>query len=163
MSNKKLTHVTETGAARMVDISDKKITERTAVASARVLISNALLKALKENSLAKGDALAVARVAGIMAAKKTDQLIPLCHTLPLSSIEIDIKLKDTPPSVLITTTAKSDYKTGVEMEALTAASVAALTIYDMGKSIDKGIVIEKVQLESKRGGKSGDWIRKAAR
>jgi len=159
MSNKKLTHVTESGAARMVNISDKNTTSRTAVASARVIISNALLKALKENSLAKGDAFAVARIAGIMAAKKTDQLIPLCHTLPLASIDIDIQLQDNPPLVQITTIAKSDYKTGVEMEALTAAGIAALTIYDMGKSIDKCIVIEKIQLESKTGGKSGDWSR----
>jgi cyclic pyranopterin phosphate synthase len=163
MSTKKMTHVTESGAARMVDISDKKATTRTAVASACVLISDELLTALKENTLAKGDALAVARIAGIMAAKKTDQLIPLCHTLPLSSIDIDIQLNENQPSVLITTTAKSNYKTGVEMEALTAASVAALTIYDMGKSIDKGIIIEQVRLESKTGGKSGDWTRKAAK
>jgi cyclic pyranopterin phosphate synthase len=161
MSEKKMTHVTESGATRMVDISDKKITERTAVASARVSISSILLKALKDNTLAKGDALAVARIAGITAAKKTDQLIPLCHTLPLASIEIDIQLEEKPPAVIITATAKTSYKTGVEMEALTVASVAALTIYDMGKSIDKGIIIEQVRLESKRGGKSGNWRREA--
>ncbi len=161
MSPKKMTHLTESGAARMVDISNKKITERTAVATARVSISNVLLKALKENTLAKGDALAVARIAGIMAAKKTDQLIPLCHTLPLASIEIDVLLEEKPPAVIITAKAKSSYKTGVEMEAMTAASVAALTIYDMGKSIDKGIIIEQVRLESKQGGKSGDWRREA--
>ena len=159
MSEKKMTHVTESGAARMVDISGKEKTDRTAVASARVVISNDLLKALKENSLAKGDALAVARIAGIMAAKKTDHLIPLCHTLPLSSIDIDIHLEENPPAVKIITTAKTGYKTGVEMEALTAASVAALAIYDMGKSIDKGIIIEQVRLESKQGGKSGNWFR----
>ena len=158
MSEKKMTHVTETGAARMVDISDKNTTDRAAVASARVLISSILLKALKENSLAKGDALAVARIAGIMSAKKTDQLIPLCHTLPLSSIDVDIQLEENPPAVEITATAKTSYKTGVEMEALTAASVAALTIYDMGKSIDKGIIVEHIRLESKHGGRSGDWF-----
>ena len=161
MSEKKMTHVTESGAARMVDISDKKITDRIAVATARVSISSILLKALKDNTLAKGDALAVARVAGITAAKKSGQLIPLCHTLPLSSIEINIQLEEKPPSVILTATAKTSYKTGVEMEALTAASVAALTIYDMSKSIDKGIIIEQVRLESKQGGKSGDWRRKA--
>ncbi len=159
MSEKKMTHLTESGAARMVDISGKENSDRTAVASARVLISSVLLKALKDNSLAKGDALSVARIAGIMAAKKTDQLIPLCHTLPLSSIDVDIQLEENPPAVKIITTAKTSYKTGVEMEALTAAGVAALTIYDMGKSIDKGIVIEQIRLESKQGGKSGDWFR----
>lgn len=161
MSEKKMTHLTKSGAARMVDISNKEKTDRTAVASARVVISNNLLKALKENSLAKGDALSTARIAGIMAAKKTDQLIPLCHTLPLSSVDIDIQLEENPPAVKIVTTAKTSYKTGVEMEALTAAGVAALTIYDMGKSIDKGIVIEHIRLESKQGGKSGNWFREA--
>jgi len=106
--------------------------------------------------------LAVARIAGILAAKKTDQLIPLCHSIPLSKITIDLKLEDEPSSIKISATAKTSYKTGVEMEALTAVSVAALTIYDMGKSIDKNMIIEQIRLERKSGGKSGDWERKTS-
>jgi len=159
MSNKKMSHVDKNGHARMVDIGSKSEIERIATASAVVLVSPALLKLLKENGLEKGDALAIARTAGIMAAKKTDQLIPLCHSLPLTQVSIDLNLVDDPPSVHILTTAKTAYKTGVEMEALTAASVAALTIYDMSKAVDRGIIIERIQLESKAGGKSGDWKR----
>ncbi len=159
MSNSKLTHVDTTGKAKMVDVGDKTDSARTAVASARVLVSPELMELLKNNALAKGDALAVARIAGIQAAKRTDQLIPLCHPLPISHLAIEIALSDAPTAVDIRAEAKTTYKTGVEMEALTAASVAALTIYDMGKAIDKGMVIEHIRLESKDGGKSGPWRR----
>jgi len=159
MSNSKLTHVDSTGKAKMVDVGDKADSARTAVASARVLVSPELMELLKNNALAKGDALAVARIAGIQAAKRTDQLIPLCHPLPISHLAVEITLSDAPTAVDIRAEAKTTYKTGVEMEALTAAAVAALTIYDMGKAIDKGMVIEHIRLESKDGGKSGPWRR----
>ncbi len=141
----------------MVDISAKKITERYAVARGRVLISLELLGFLKNNALVKGDALSVARIAGISAAKRTAELIPLCHPLPLSFVGVELKLADNPPSVEIEATVRTSYKTGAEMEALTAVSVAALTIYDMGKSVDKGMTIEKIELLEKSGGKSGKW------
>lgn len=160
MSKDKLTHVGDHGKAQMVNIGEKSITMRRAVASARVLVSETLLHRLRENSLAKGDALAVARIAGIQAAKRTDELIPLCHSLPLLSVSVELELCDKPPSVLITTEARAEYETGVEMEALTAASIAALAIYDMGKAVDRGIVIDWVRLERKEGGKSGVWERK---
>lgn len=159
MSDSKLTHVDSRGKAKMVDVSDKTDSARTALASARVLVSPELMELLKNNTLAKGDALAVARIAGIQAAKKTDQLIPLCHPLPISHLAVEITLNDNPPAVDILAEAKTTYKTGVEMEALTAASVAALTIYDMGKAVDKGMVIEHIRLERKDGGKSGAWRR----
>ncbi len=162
MRNGKLTHVNRKGEARMVDITEKEVTDRIARATGRVLISSELLKQLKADSLAKGDALAVARIAGIQAAKRTAELIPLCHQLPLSEVEIDISLKEKPASVVIETFVRTAYRTGVEMEALTAASVAALAIYDMGKSIDRGMVIENIRLIEKKGGRSGHWkIRKA--
>jgi cyclic pyranopterin phosphate synthase len=156
---KKLSHLTKEGEARMIDISGKNITERQAVARGRVLVSEELLQRLKDNSLSKGDALSAARIAGIMAAKKTAELIPLCHPLPLSFAGVDLKFIDDPPAVEISATVRTSYKTGVEMEALTAVSIAALTIYDMGKSIDKGIVIETIELVKKTGGKSGTWRR----
>lgn len=159
MKKKKLTHVTEEGKARMVDVGDKEDTERYAVVRGRILISEELLSRFRENSLEKGDALAVARIAGIQAAKKTAELIPLCHPIPLTSISLDLTLVDNPPSVEIKSTARAIYKTGVEMEALTGAAVAALTIYDMGKSIDRGMVIEKIELVEKSGGRSGHWKR----
>jgi cyclic pyranopterin phosphate synthase len=163
MSENKLTHLNTRGEARMVDIGDKKDTVRIAVASGRIRLSEELWKRLKENSLAKGDALAAARIAGIQAAKRTAELIPLCHSLPLAAISIDIELEETPPSVSITATVKTFYKTGVEMEALTAVSAAALTIYDMGKSVDRGMIIEQIKLENKSGGKSGNWHREVGR
>ncbi len=157
MTKKSLTHVNRGGEARMVDISAKKITERCAVARGRILISPDLLGCLKKNTLGKGDALSVARIAGISAAKKTAELIPLCHPLPLSFAGVELKLADKPPSVEILATVRTSYKTGAEMEALTAVSVAALTIYDMGKSIDKGMIIDKIELLEKSGGRSGKW------
>lgn len=159
MRNRKLSHVDEYGEARMVDITGKAESERYAIARARVRISDELLQQLRENTLKKGDALSVARIAGIMAAKKTADLIPLCHTLPLTHVAVDLKIMDNPPVVEITAEARTHYKTGVEMEVLTAASTAALTIYDMGKAVDKGMVIESIYLVEKSGGRSGRWKR----
>ena len=156
---KKLSHVTKSGEAKMVDISRKGITIREAVAKGTVIMKPATLQQVKNASLKKGDVLAVARVAGIMAAKKVPDIIPLCHTIPIDSITVDFDLsaKD---SIGITATARSTGKTGVEMEALTAVTVAALTIYDMCKAVEKGIVISDIYLESKTGGKSGTYRRK---
>ncbi len=156
---KKLSHVDKNGNARMVDIGGKADSERRAVAGGRILISKELLERLRDNTLAKGDALTVARIAAIQAAKKTSDLIPLCHTLPLTHVAVDLTLIDNPPSVEIEVETATNYKTGVEMEALTAAAVAALTIYDMGKAIDKGMIIESIRLFKKEGGQSGSWSR----
>lgn len=150
-----LTHLDETGAARMVDVSDKQVTVREAVAAGRLRMSNEALNAIRSQSAAKGDAVAVARVAGIMAAKRTSDLIPLCHPLPIGRIAIDFSYEAN--AVAVRATVATEGKTGVEMEALTAVSVALLTLYDMGKAIDKAMVIEGVRLVSKTGGKSGDW------
>ena len=130
---------------------------RTATASGFVRLSPATLEAIRTQQTPKGNALEVARIAGILAAKRTAELIPLCHPLPLSFVGVDLKLADDPPSVEIEATVRTSYKTGAEMEALTAVSVAALTIYDMGKSVDKGMTIEKIELLEKSGGKSGKW------
>ena len=154
-----LTHVTATGEARMVDIGQKADTVRVAVASGRVIMKPETLQAIKAASLKKGDVIATARIAGIMAAKKTPDLIPLCHTILIDEVAIDFDLTGS-ESVGITATAKSTGRTGVEMEALVAASVAALTIYDMAKAVDKGMTITDVRLESKTGGKSGTYRRK---
>lgn len=158
---KKLSHVTKNGEARMVDISVKKTTIREAIARGKVLMKPTTLLQVKNISLKKGDVLAVARVAGIMAAKKVPDIIPLCHTIPIDSIIIDFDLsaKD---SIGITATARSTGKTGVEMEALTAVTVTALTIYDMCKAVEKGMTITDIYLESKTGGKSGTYKRKKA-
>jgi cyclic pyranopterin phosphate synthase len=153
----RLTHVDETGAARMVDVSGKAVTARTAVASGRVLVSAAVVDLLRGEGVPKGDALAVARVAGIMAAKSTPSLIPLCHPLAISSVTVDLAVAD--DGVDIRATVSTTDRTGVEMEALTAVSVAALTVIDMVKAVDKGAVITDVRVESKSGGKSGDWSR----
>jgi cyclic pyranopterin phosphate synthase len=150
-----LTHLDQTGAARMVDVAGKPVTAREAVATGRITMSPAAARAIRDGAAAKGDVLAVARVAGIMAAKRTADLIPLCHPLPLTRVAIDLAADDT--GVTVTATAATEGKTGVEMEALTAASVALLTIYDMAKAIDRGMVIGEVRLLSKTGGKSGDW------
>jgi len=155
----KLTHLDEQGRARMVDVSAKPDTLRTATARGRVLVQPATLDLIAEGHLPKGDVLAVARVAGIMAAKQTGALIPLCHPLPVSSVEVDFALDRQRSSVEITATARLVGKTGVEMEALTAVSVAALTIYDMCKAVDKGMVISDVRLVEKSGGRSGDYRR----
>jgi len=154
-----LSHFDESGQARMVDVSAKQPTRRTATASAFVELSAAVLAALPANP--KGNPLEVARFAGIQAAKRTSDLIPMCHPLPLS--HVDVQAEIAAGGVRITATAATTGPTGVEMEALTAASVAALTVYDMTKALDKGIVIRNIQLESKSGGKSGDYSRKSSR
>ncbi len=155
----KLTHLNSKGEARMVDTGQKGDTAREAVARGRVIMKPGTLEQIRTNGLEKGDVLAVARVAGIMAAKKTPDLIPLCHPILIDNIAIDFDLSGN-DSIGITATAKSTGKTGVEMEALVAASMAALTIYDMGKSVDKGMTITDIYLESKKGGKSGTYRRK---
>ena len=153
----RLTHVDETGAARMVDVSDKDVTARTATASGRVLVSAEVVALLRGEGVPKGDALAVARLAGIMGAKQTPSLIPLCHPLAISGVTVDLTV--TEASVEITATVKTTDRTGVEMEALTAVSVAALTVVDMVKAVDKGAVITDVRVDAKSGGRSGDWSR----
>ena len=151
-----LTHFDESGASRMVDVGGKAETARTAVASAVVRMQPATLALIRNKEMAKGDVLEVARLAGIMAAKKTADLIPLCHPLPLTSVEIAFEF--TSESTLrVKATAKVFARTGVEMEALTAVSVAALTVYDMAKAVDRGMTIEQIRLETKTGGKSGDF------
>ena len=151
----RLTHLDETGAARMVDVSGKAVTAREAVATGRIRMSAEALTAMREGSLKKGDALSVARIAGIMAAKKTSGLIPLCHPLPINRVAVDFAFED--GAIAVTATVSIDGRTGVEMEALTAASVALLTLYDMAKAIDKRMTIEHVRLTRKTGGKSGDF------
>ncbi len=152
-----LTHVDESGAARMVDVSAKDVTSRVAVASGRVQVSPEVVGLLRGEGVPKGDALGVARVAGIMAAKRTPDLVPLCHPLAISGVTVDLEVED--DAVAITATVKTTDRTGVEMEALTAVSVAALTVVDMVKAVDKRAVITDVRVEAKRGGKSGDWSR----
>ena len=153
----RLTHVDETGAARMVDVSAKDVTAREAVATGRVLVSPEVLRLLQAGEMPKGDALAVARVAGIMAAKRTPDLVPLCHPLAISGVTVDLTLTDA--SVDIRAVVRTSDRTGVEMEALTAVSVAALTVFDMVKAVDKSGVITDIRVESKSGGKSGEWAR----
>ncbi|MFD1105626.1 cyclic pyranopterin monophosphate synthase MoaC [Sphingobium olei] len=152
-----LTHLDEDGAARMVDVSAKATTAREAVASGRIDMNPDAAAAIAQGLVKKGDVLAVARVAGIMAAKRTADLIPLCHPIALSAVTLDFDLDE--GGVTVTATARTAGQTGVEMEALTAASVALLTIYDMAKALDKAMVIGGVRLESKTGGKSGGWRR----
>ncbi len=153
----KLSHLDDAGHARMVDVSPKEETERTATATAEVTMLPATLALIQEGGVSKGDVLAVARIAGIMAAKKTPELIPLCHPLALSSVTVDLVCDPQRNAVDITATCKLKGRTGVEMEALTAASVAALTVYDMCKAVDRGMVIGPVKLVHKAGGKSGEW------
>jgi cyclic pyranopterin phosphate synthase len=152
-----LTHFDERGNARMVDVGGKDVTERVAIAKASVVMQPATLALIRDKKAAKGDVLAVAQLAGIMAAKKTSDLIPLCHPLALSSVQVTLALDETRNAVDIEATCKLKGKTGVEMEALTAASVAALTVYDMCKAVDRGMVIEQVKLLHKSGGKSGTF------
>ena len=152
-----LSHVDDQGRVRMVDTGGKEATARRAVASARVLMSKATVSALRDHRTPKGDPLETARIAGIMAAKKTSELIPLCHPLPLTHIDVQAKIEET--GVSLEAEVSTNAQTGVEMEALTAVSVAALTIYDMCKALEKGITITDIRLESKTGGKSGDYKR----
>ncbi|NHC25283.1 cyclic pyranopterin monophosphate synthase MoaC [Nocardioides sp. IC4_145] len=153
----RLTHVDEAGAARMVDVSAKDVTARTATASGRVLVSSDVVALLRGAGVPKGDTLAVARLAGIMGAKQTSTLIPLCHPLALSGVVVDLAVAD--DAVDITATVRTAERTGVEMEALTAVAVAGLTVIDMVKAVDKAAVITDVRVETKTGGKSGDWAR----
>ncbi|MEU0596821.1 cyclic pyranopterin monophosphate synthase MoaC [Streptomyces sp. NPDC006393] len=153
----RLTHIDDAGAARMVDVSGKEVTARTARASGRVLVSPRVVELLRGEGVPKGDALATARIAGIMGAKRTPDLIPLCHPLSVSGVKLDLSVAD--DAVEITATVRTTDRTGVEMEALTAVSVAALTVIDMVKAVDKGAVITDVRVEEKTGGKSGDWSR----
>ncbi|WP_030485521.1 cyclic pyranopterin monophosphate synthase MoaC [Nocardioides aequoreus] len=153
----RLTHVDESGAARMVDVGEKSVTQRTATASGRVLVSPRVVELLRGDGVPKGDALGVARVAGIMAAKRTPDLVPLCHPLAISGVTVDLVVDD--DAVAITATVRTTDRTGVEMEALTAVSVAGLTVVDMVKAVDKGAVITDVRVETKTGGRSGDWRR----
>lgn len=150
-----LTHLDDTGAARMVDVSAKPDTQRRAVATGRITMSTDAATAIRDKAIAKGDVLAAARIAGIMAAKRTGDLIPLCHPLPITSVAIDLAPDDA--GVTATATVTTTGKTGVEMEAMTAVSVALLTIYDMAKAVDKGMTIGGIRLLEKTGGKSGDW------
>ena len=154
-----LTHVDDTGRARMVDVSAKNPSSRLAVATGAIRMSAITLEAIRTNSLKKGDVLSVARVAGIMAAKKTSELIPLCHPIALTDIAVEFTLDDSLPGVRVQTLARTMERTGVEMEALTAAAAALLTIYDMAKALDRGMTITSVALLEKSGGASGDWKR----
>ena len=151
----KLTHLDEQGKARMVDVGSKADTHRVAIAEGRIAMSGTALAAIRDGTVPKGDVLAAARIAGIMAAKNTDELIPLCHPLALDAVTVDFVLED--QGVRVTASASLTGRTGVEMEALTAVSLALLTIYDMAKAVDKGMVISGVRLIEKRGGKSGHW------
>ena len=153
----RLTHVDDSGAARMVDVSAKEITARAASASGRVVVSPEVVGLLRGEGVPKGDALAVARIAGIMGAKQTPALVPLCHPLSISGVTVELSVAD--DAVEILATVRTNDRTGVEMEALTAVSVAALTIVDMVKAVDKGAVITDIRVETKTGGKSGEWTR----
>jgi len=155
--DERLTHVDETGAARMVDVSAKDVTKRQAVATGRVLVSPTVVGLLRGEGVPKGDALGVARVAGIMAAKRTPDLVPLCHPLAISGVTVDLVVAD--DAVEITATVRTTDRTGVEMEALTAVSAAALTLYDMLKAVDRGMVLGEIALWEKRGGRSGTYRR----
>ena len=155
----RLTHLDDAGRAHIVDVSEKAVTAREAMATSRVRMQGATLNAIVCGDTPKGDVLAVARIAGIQAAKKCSELIPLCHPLPLSSVKIDLLPDEGLPGVRIEATCKVTGQTGVEMEALTAASIAALTLYDMCKAMDRGMVIENTQLTHKSGGVSGEWQR----
>lgn len=154
---KKLTHLDDKGAARMVDVSEKSVTSRSATAKGRIVMKAATLKLILDDKLKKGNALEVARLAGIMAAKKTADLIPLCHPLAISKVEVDLRPDRKTSSVEVEATVKLTGQTGVEMEALTAVSVACLTLYDMAKAVDRGMVIGDIRLTEKSGGKSGDY------
>lgn len=155
-----LSHIDEKGNARMVDVSQKSITSREAVASGRVYMKPETLKLIVEGNMPKGDVLSTARIAGIMAAKRTSELIPMCHQVPLDEVKLELLHNQQKSCIDIRATARCSWKTGVEMEALTAASAAGLTIYDMCKAVDKEMVIGDIKLLRKTGGKSGEYVRK---
>ena len=157
MTEPRLTHVDDTGAARMVDVTAKDVTVRTATATGRVLVSREVVSLLREGGMPKGDVLAVARIAGIQGAKRTPELVPLCHPLALHGVTLDLQVTD--DAVLIEATVRTADRTGVEMEALTAVAVAGLTGVDMVKAVDPAAVITQVQVEHKSGGKTGEWRR----
>jgi cyclic pyranopterin phosphate synthase len=156
---KKLSHIDGKGKANMVDVTGKEITVRTAEAYAEVKVSKEVFDAVKNNEVSKGDVLSIAKFAGIQAAKKTSELIPLCHNIFISKIDVELKLNRKKKTIEIKSFAKTNAQTGIEMEALTAVSIAALTVYDMCKAIDKSTVIGEIKLLSKTGGKSGNFIR----
>ncbi len=158
-TGRRLTHIDETGAARMVDVSEKDVTSRVATAAGSVWMKPETLRVIVEGQATKGDVLAVARIAGIMAAKRTPELIPLCHNVPLSSVQVNIELQPGEQRIAITAEVETVDRTGVEMEALTAVTVGALAVYDMVKGVERGVRIEAVELLDKTGGKSGDWHR----
>jgi cyclic pyranopterin phosphate synthase len=155
--SERLTHVDESGAARMVDVSGKDVTVRTATASGRVLVSPAVVALLRGGGVPKGDALAVARIAGIQAAKRTPDLVPLCHPIAIHGVEVDLQVTD--DAVLVSATVRTADRTGVEMEALTCVAVAGLTVIDMVKAVDRAATITDVRVEAKSGGRSGEWRR----
>ncbi|HEU0055593.1 MAG TPA: cyclic pyranopterin monophosphate synthase MoaC [Longimicrobium sp.] len=161
MSDGGFTHLDERGRPRMVDVGDKDVTRRVAVAEGRIRTSAATAAAIAGGAVPKGNVLAVAQLAGIMGAKRTADLIPLCHPLPLTSVEVELAVDDSLPGVRAVATAKVGGKTGVEMEALTAVSCALLTVYDMCKARDRGMVIEEIRLLRKEGGRSGTWTTEA--
>ena len=154
----KLSHIDDHGHARMVDISQKPDTSRIAIAKGEIVMRLETLKLIESGSMGKGDVLAVAQVAGVMAAKKTSDLIPLCHPLPLNQISVEFELDEDLPGIKIVASAKTTGKTGVEMEALTAVAVSALTIYDMAKAVEKTMIIQNIRLVEKHGGQSGDVV-----
>jgi cyclic pyranopterin monophosphate synthase len=154
----KLTHIDSAGHARMVDVGDKPDTERVAIARGQVIMKLATLELIKSGAMKKGDVLTIAQIAGILAAKRTSELIPLCHPLPITHIDVSLSLDDSLPGVIITSFVRTIGKTGVEMEALTAVSVAALTVYDMAKAAEKTMRIENIRLLEKHGGRSGDIV-----
>jgi cyclic pyranopterin phosphate synthase len=158
MSNPKLSHIDESGRARMVDVGHKPITKRMAVAKGEVHMLPSTLELIQQGALKKGDVLSVAQLAGVMAAKRTADLIPLCHPLALNQISVDVEPDPTIPGVTIIATVRTSAQTGVEMEALTAVSVAALTVYDMAKAVEKNMRIENIRVIEKRGGQSGDVV-----
>jgi cyclic pyranopterin monophosphate synthase len=158
MSSEKLSHLDETGKARMVDVGAKPDSERTAIAKGEVHLQAATVELIRQGLMKKGDVLSVAQIAGIMAAKKTAELIPLCHPIPIHLIEVSVELADNIPGVEITAKVKTLGKTGAEMEALTAVSVAALTVYDMVKAVERTGKIENIRLVEKHGGQSGDVV-----
>ena len=158
-SDRDLTHVGEDGELRMVDVSGKSETQREATASGRILMSREALNAIRNNAVQKGDVLSTARLAGIQAAKRTAELIPLCHPVALTDVVLTVEVEVDPPAVSIQATTRTVGRTGVEMEAIVAVTIALATVYDMAKSIDRHMTISGVHLESKSGGRSGDWRR----
>ena len=159
MEHKNFSHIDNDGSANMVDISSKKISKREAIASSEVILNNETYLKIKDNQMTKGNVINIAQLAGITASKKTHDLIPLCHQIPINKVDLSFEFDDANNKISIISYVSSDWKTGVEMEALVAVSVASLTIYDMCKSLDKSIIINKIQLEKKTGGKSGTYIR----